>query len=440
VLPIRRRAIENRASAVQAARDAQVVTVDSYESADVELPAVLTCLEQCFRQRQAMIASVCRYNHDIADYALAVAPPGASAQDLVGMLIESDRDSAVQSAGHDQQVPTRAEKSENDRPEDPERTERDPAPSDSGWISAEKSDPAAAVPAEETPSQPPPVTERPMVPVETELEEPTLKTVKKPIVDTAASQLYASLLDAAPAARAKRLTRILHTDRPQPAGSAEPLSLEDCLRSRSGGERRALIAAYWLTWQRGAQSRVLAVQVDLLAGLASPEDTPASEFRLRSARLSARAAVEEAHIALAEAQAELAARMQRASQSNWPTPDTPPHAGRYQLKLDTQPQHLAQSWPLRRLAATIPGLGETLKQRATAVMEADTTRAAAQSDPLTVESIEPALGRIDRQTAETFAFVQTLADYNLAIADYALSVLPPETPIEKLVAALVVIE
>ena len=45
-----------------------------------------------------------------------------------------------------------------------------------------------------------------------------------------------------------------------------------------------------------------------------------------------------------------------------------------------------------------------------------------------------------RQTDAALAFLRTLADYNRTIAQYALAVLPPGVPSEKLLAALVVVQ
>lgn len=78
----------------------------------------------------------------------------------------------------------------------------------------------------------------------------------------------------------------------------------------------------------------------------------------------------------------------------WPMPSTAAYTGPYLLKLEAQPRRLVESWPVRRLAAVIPGLAESIQRHATAVVEAD--------------------------------------------AEYALTVLPPEIPTEKLVTALVV--
>jgi hypothetical protein len=92
-----------------------------------------------------------------------------------------------------------------------------------------------------------------------------------------------------------------------------------------------------------------------------------------------------------------------------------------------------------RLAATIPALSACIQQRATAVVEADGARSAAVEAYSTgATPLGPVLWAIARQTRESFAFLQTLTDYNRSMADFALTVLPADIPADKLAAALVV--
>ena len=135
----------------------------------------------------------------------------------------------------------------------------------------------------------------------------------------------------------------------------------------------------------------------------------------------------------------MARRIDRASDTRWPMPDTTPHSGPYLLRLDARPRELAQTWQMKRLAATIPTLGEGLQDRAAAVIEADAARAAAAADFAAGDrDLEGALASVSRQTEETFAFLDLLGEYNRAIAEYALTVLPAAAPAEQVVATLVV--
>jgi hypothetical protein len=263
---------------------------------------------------------------------------------------------------------------------------------------------------------------------------------------TPAAPLYPALADAEPAVRAKQLTVTLHWDRSLPEGAGKPINLLQCLASSPPGAQRAAIGAYWLVRQRAAQYQVLAQQAEWIEALTpvvlerrSQPAGAAEMLRVRSAQLSAEAAVREAHAALIEAQFDLTLRVGGAADSVWPLASTPPHSGRYLLKLEAQPKSVAESWPMRRLAAMIPALGDSVQQRAAVVVESDAARAAAtEKYRVGGASLDSVLESVGQQTEQTLAFLETLTDYNRAIADYALAVLPPAAPAEKLASALVV--
>jgi hypothetical protein len=88
-LPLRRKGIDARAMAVQAAEDAMETAVDAYRDGTGDLAAVASCLARTVEQRAAMVWDVCQYNHEIADYALSVAAAHATPRTLVAMLILS---------------------------------------------------------------------------------------------------------------------------------------------------------------------------------------------------------------------------------------------------------------------------------------------------------------------------------------------------------------
>jgi hypothetical protein len=90
------------------------------------------------------------------------------------------------------------------------------------------------------------------------------------------------------------------------------------------------------------------------------------------------------------------------------------------------------------LAATIPAYSESLQQRAAVVMGADDTRAVTTAAYRAGDRpIGPVLASIAHQTKETFAFLETLTEYNEAIADYVLRVLPSSVRGEQLAGSLV---
>jgi hypothetical protein len=523
-LPVLYRAVDARAAAAQAAQDALAAAVDAYPSGRADLPAVLACMEEYLRQRQAFIRAVCRYNHQIADYALAVAGPGSNGQTLVGMLISptphslrplaSGGDGWLEPAAHITRVPTPPQRPGQKKPTParrpgqkeptpaspqtmPRESDQEVSPPATSWSLSPpsgKDQPGVVPQREETDSPRSPSPEQPPVPVEPKPAEPIprtissskyaervagvdghrrealvgeppdprtsrgslaldpghpksdqpnleLLTVDKPLAEVrenlCAPALYPALAGVSSEAQAKQLTLTLHRDRTLPEGIGERVSLGECLSQQSGGDRRELIGAYWLVRQRAAEYQVVVQQAQLLEDLllvAHGPQHPAG-LRLSTARVGSEAARYEAHAALLEAQFELATRMGRESDPAWPMPSTVPRSDPYPLRLDAQPARLAESWPVRRLAAMIPGLDESLRRRAAAVVEADAARAAATSQA-DGRSIEPLLSCIRRQTEQTFAFLATLTEYNRAIAEYALTVLPPETSPDKLAAAL----
>jgi hypothetical protein len=256
--------------------------------------------------------------------------------------------------------------------------------------------------------------------------------------------LYSALLNATPGVRAKELTAALHWDRSLPPGIGAPINLLDCLARDAGTNRQATINAYWHVRQRAAEYQVFAQQAELLEGFEAlaleHRKSPSGAvemLRLRRAKLAAEASLGEAHVALIEAQYALALRIGATGDAAWPLASTVPHSGKYLLMVEAQPQAVAQSWPVRRLTATIPSLGESVKQHAAAVIESDAARVAAAEKYRAGAPIDQAIEGVAAQTRLTLTLLQTLTDYNRAIAEYVLTVLPPATAADKLVPALV---
>jgi len=545
-LPILWQAVEARARAAVAADRAFAAAGEAYAQGRAELAGAVETADAASAQHQALAEVVILYNRDIADYALAVAAPGAGGEALVEMLIEPGsapleplpgrEGSRVQptvatdpspsprtargpsapvqppltpipdpgdpAAGRlTPEVPLQAVPRDESRT--PQRTDPTPTPAvrspvpraDPGQVPTRAVRPGAAPPApavssipgtpqpaprEPTlaPEQPAPALEepdedsappdengpasgspaaspRPVVPIA-----PTLHETLLPADETegaapettalppaaAAPGLYGPLRGASPGRRAKQLALTLHWDRVLPEGIGEPLELAECLRRYGGEDRFGLVAAYWQVREEAARYQAILERSEWLdaareqgaGGVQAGEQSPDGP-RLESARLAAEAELHEAHAALVRSQFELAVRLGRSPEDVWPMAATPPHAGPYLAKLDDQPPEVAESWTVRRRAAVLPGLGEAVRQRATAVVEADAARAAAADRLVTTgPSPDALLKSIRRQADATSAFLQTLTAYNRAIAAYALSVLPPEVPADTLVAALVV--
>jgi hypothetical protein len=261
----------------------------------------------------------------------------------------------------------------------------------------------------------------------------------------ASSALYPALVSVSAQARVKDLSAALHWNRSLPSDSGPSVELEECLRGLSAGERQSLIDAYWIARQRAAEYQVLAGQGEMIEQLVPlvldhrrQPSGPLDMLRLRAARFAGEADRSAAHVELLQAQFELTRRVGRPLNGPWLMPATAPHAGSYRLKIDEQRPELVQQASMKRLAAAIPALGDSLQQQAAAVVEADSARDAATTTyQLGGRGIDPLLSCVRFQTVETLAFLQTLTGYNRAIAEYALAVLPPAIPGEQLVQTLV---
>jgi hypothetical protein len=478
ILPLQHKAIEDRAAAVQAADDALAAVAENLQSGKGDSAAVVACSRELLRQQRAFAEAVCDYNRSIADYAFLVVNPATASQDLVAILIGPPQ--APSGSTPNNGEPTKAK----ERPERPtsatEPIPPNPMRQADGDVSVpvrRQGEPTPAPPREEwermkalrsgspeglkpigkkdePPLQTPPngnggnktfVPEKPLTHIESLPPSSGFgsRTMNKPTA--AASPWYSALVAAPRGARAKQLTATLHWDRSLPEGAGKPLSLADCLMRDSGISRRATIEAYWLVRQRAAQYQVLADQAELL-GSVEPvvlehrnQSSGASDMlRLQAAKLATQAMKDEAHVALAEAQYALALRIGAVGDALWPLASTVPHSGSYLLKLEAQPRGLAESWPVRRLAAMMPGLGENVQQRAATVIDADAERvAASERYARGFAAIDVALESITNQTEQTSAFLESLTAYNLAIAEYATTVLPPGVPAAKLAGALV---
>ena len=232
----------------------------------------------------------------------------------------------------------------------------------------------------------------------------------------------------------------LHWNRSLPEAS-EPVELIDCLRLRTG-DRRSLVAAYWRAKQQAAAYQAWQQHRQWLEEFFhTMAERPAAAARVRAARLAAEASVIAAQADLVDAQFRMAEEIGRSADAAWPVPATRPHAGPYLLEVESLPSDSARSQPLRRLVDTIPRLSASVWDHAAAVVKADAARAESEAAWLDgTTSVDEVLGSLDRQTGQTLDFLASLTTYNGAIAEYALGVLPPDTPAEQLVKTLVMAE
>jgi hypothetical protein len=479
ILPIRRRAIDEQAAAVQAAEDVLAAVADQPPGGRGELADFSACSQDLLNQQRKFVRTVCQYNRNIAEYAFVVTGPTVSPQGLVAILIgpvqQATAAGAVQAVGANERIaePMRQAVRNGWKTTEPTlapprdslqavgKNEPTLAPPRDSLPALGKNEPTLAPPRKDSAAQQPTnLEDKPAAAGDRTSQTPTSpqpRTANKPVVPASAvspaegttasaavSPLYSALRDAAPGVQTKQLTAALHWDRSLPKGMGQPISLLDCLLRDSGTDRQATINAFWRVRQRVAEYQVLAQQVELLETFEplalEHRKAPGGAvdmLRLRRAELAADAALREAHVALIEAQYSLAMRIGATGDVAWPLASTVPHAGKYLMMVESQPQAVAQSWPVRRLAATIPGLAASIEQHAASVVESDAARVAAAEKYHGGGPIDPAVQGITAQTRLTLALLETLTDYNRAIAEYALTVLPPGVAADRLVTALV---
>lgn len=528
ILPVRRQTIEARAAAVQAAGDALQAVAEAYAARRADLPAVLAAADHWTSQRQAFVAAVCQYNHDIADYALAVAGPVVPSQSLISMLIVPTSRSGpsstqpVSPAGQGQPpasggassapaasgvIPATAlEPSPDPRLslpagsgpasgiERPRAAQQIPAwgvPVDkpeaapsSGLLPAPSGEPRLAPPLDAQRSAPTPAKaanpgsgagtgpyssgagQGSGAPLDSRRAEGTgaaavdsvappapmervvRRLLAEPSDSSAAMAMFAGLADASPAIRAKQLCRVLYTVSAGPSEQVRPAELGELLRSYLAADRRGLIHAYWAAACRAAQYQALVRQSELLESLVPvaverrKQPSGARELlQVRARQLQVEAEQTEARSRLLGAQFDLTERSGRSLESPWLWPVTPPHAGPYQLQLESQPPERANSWAIRRLAASVSGQYAYVQQQAAAVVAADLARAEATAAYLRGGGhVEVVLAAIESYTRQTQAFLEAVAQYNQAIADYALAVVPPTLTADQLLRTLVVVK
>ena len=89
VLPVMRESINAQAEAVLAGENALGTTGRAYQQGQATLSDVLGIYHELRHQRRAFLLTVTEYNQQIARYASSVSLPGASANRLVKMLIET---------------------------------------------------------------------------------------------------------------------------------------------------------------------------------------------------------------------------------------------------------------------------------------------------------------------------------------------------------------
>jgi hypothetical protein len=257
---------------------------------------------------------------------------------------------------------------------------------------------------------------------------------------------YTNLVSLPPARRAQDLVEVLYTAPIENREQATVVSLADCLASVTTPEHAYVVEAYWSAAEQAARLTAWSVAAERLDALGQAvlrmSDSPAKTaamLRVRSTRLAADAERLAARAALEAERAELTDAVHRPLNQPWLLPQTVPHGGGYQTKVEALPASYSQSPRVRKLAGNVDVLHETLQHRAEAVVQSEAaTEALLQEFSSGRATSHTVTAAVRRQTRETEALLNVTTRYNLAIAGYALAVLPQGTPRDTLVGALVV--
>jgi len=444
MLPTLRLSIDVHAEAIQAGRDAVMATADDLRAGDSDLDALLRALDELGREQRAFVAAARKYNQAIAEYALSVANPGEAEAKLGAMLIKNP---ATEPAKSSRPATAPRRPTASPAPVETLPDDSDPALQPKTFREGESDDGASSGSSDETRSEPDRYGRDLFGPSDTAsggrrvARKSAAEERNVPLGD---GGIYQGLAQARPPLQAQKLAELLHWDRTTPGtgDKSQTLTLVRCLERTAPAARRSVIAAYWTARERAAVHQVLtehADQLNLLSTqaleLGTEQGSPTGMLRLRAARQAVRAVALDEQASLTSAQFDLAQLLGWNLREPWPMPITPPHAGGYRLEIESLARPISESAPVRRLARAVPMLQAELERRSAAIVFADVARS--QMRYHVPHSLDVALTATRRQTDETLRFLRTLTEYNLAIADYALTVASPDIAPAKLVSMLV---
>ena len=111
VLPVYTKAIDARGRAIAASRKSFDAVLKSYRAGISDIDAVVARAASLNRQQRALVVSVCQYNHEIAEYAVASLSRPVNGPVLVSMLIKTKNTSASGLSSLD--VPATASRTRN---------------------------------------------------------------------------------------------------------------------------------------------------------------------------------------------------------------------------------------------------------------------------------------------------------------------------------------
>jgi hypothetical protein len=241
----------------------------------------------------------------------------------------------------------------------------------------------------------------------------------------------------------KRVVEVARTlfagDTSDAAGQA--ISLGDSL-AQAGSDRMTVVTNYW--WAATAAARHRAMK-GLLSELVAPSEQPfrgdgddgaaGRDALLGWAYFAQLADVFEAEIDSLTAIDKLVATSRWQGSADLRTTTTP-HAGRYRTKAERQANWQTNREEIEQLAGQVNDTYQALDLRAT--LYVDALRAGAISTTSAVSGPDAVVRAWQRRHDTVDDFLAALVDYNVAIGQFVLAVLPQDEPTDDLVTTLVV--
>jgi hypothetical protein len=245
------------------------------------------------------------------------------------------------------------------------------------------------------------------------------------------------------------LERILEPLEPQPAGGAadgidrsllyaRPLPLLEALQRSGDRSRRLWITqAYWKVSAGYAGIRFTSEAVDQLQ-LVAPGGDPHDQAVLDVAIAAARADLAAAHAELIAAQQQLADLVRLPLGEPPPWPVDRPLAGPYQTHFAAIFATRPATGRIRAIDRMLPSKHDAVEARATAVLAAEAARNRAEADHARGKRpIEAVIAAHRMLQQQQHGLIESLAAYNLDIAEYAMAVADVTVPDDRYVSMLI---
>ena len=245
------------------------------------------------------------------------------------------------------------------------------------------------------------------------------------------------------------LERILEPLEPQQAGGAadgidrtllyaRPLPLLEALQRSGDRSRRLWITqAYWKVSAGYAGIRFTSEAVDQLQ-MVAPGSDPHDQAVLDVAIAAARADLAAAHAELIAAQQQLADLVRLPLGEPPPWPVDRPLAGPYQTHFAAIFATRPATGRIRAIDRMLPSKHDAVEARATAVLAAEAARFRAEADHARGKRpIEAVIAAHRMLQQQQHGLIESLAAYNLDIAEYAMAVADVTVPDDRYVSMLI---